>query len=416
MSAARAPGSNSATLGRLAVRAAWIAVALFAGAFALRALVGDVFAIASGSMRPTLWDDADQPDRVLVTFGVDSEELERFDLVVLRREHEREPFVKRVAGLPGETLRILEGDLIVDGSKVGAVAAGVLEPVPLFDSDSGDPLTFLAWNTDVRSAWSLVEEQGRPVFVLDAGERPLGAFAPPLRENVLLADAYLERSGAPPRRLEGSVEVGDLALALELWVAERVDPRQDTPCGTLRATLTERGDRFHCTVQYVPGAAQISLARETGSAPNAPLALAEVKVSVERTGWQRLEFQNVDDRLSVRWNRRTVLHQAYDGNTPSAAPPGSHQVHRKPRFELSGHGKDPIRVRALGIGRDLVHTSHGTFATREPLTLGPDEVFLLGDNSSASRDSREWGPVPVADLVGRVRAIVWPWPRRRLLD
>lgn len=44
--------------------------------------------------------------------------------------------------------------------------------------------------------------------------------------------------------------------------------------------------------------------------------------------------------------------------------------------------------------------------------LGPDEYFMLGDNSESSSDSRFWGVVPRANLVGRASFSWWPFSRR----
>lgn len=44
--------------------------------------------------------------------------------------------------------------------------------------------------------------------------------------------------------------------------------------------------------------------------------------------------------------------------------------------------------------------------------LGPDEYFMLGDNSENSSDSRFWGVVPRRNLVGRACVSWWPFSRR----
>jgi signal peptidase I len=50
------------------------------------------------------------------------------------------------------------------------------------------------------------------------------------------------------------------------------------------------------------------------------------------------------------------------------------------------------------------------FVTRgnETVTLGPKEYMMFGDNRDYSFDSRSWGPMPQADIVGLVRLRLWP--------
>jgi signal peptidase I len=47
--------------------------------------------------------------------------------------------------------------------------------------------------------------------------------------------------------------------------------------------------------------------------------------------------------------------------------------------------------------------------------LGPDEYFALGDNSTASSDSRTWGPVPERLLLGKAVSVYFPLGRVQLI-
>lgn len=51
-----------------------------------------------------------------------------------------------------------------------------------------------------------------------------------------------------------------------------------------------------------------------------------------------------------------------------------------------------------------------------PITLAPDEVWLMGDNRPNSGDSRFMGPIPVSMIQGRAFAIYWPLNRMRTLS
>lgn len=50
-----------------------------------------------------------------------------------------------------------------------------------------------------------------------------------------------------------------------------------------------------------------------------------------------------------------------------------------------------------------------------PLTVPAGSIWVMGDNRTASQDSRYFGPVPVSSVSGRASMIYWPLSNFRLL-
>jgi signal peptidase I len=64
-------------------------------------------------------------------------------------------------------------------------------------------------------------------------------------------------------------------------------------------------------------------------------------------------------------------------------------------------------------GRELVepYLPQGpTTRDFDPVTLGDDQLWVMGDNRENSSDSRFFGPIRVSTIVGRAFVKVWPVP------
>lgn len=83
---------------------------------------------------------------------------------------------------------------------------------------------------------------------------------------------------------------------------------------------------------------------------------------------------------------------------------------------------EPAIFRAIASGRNGYHgfqlAQGGTFLAlpTDEVTLGPDEYFMLGDNTLNSFDSRYWGPVRRRNIVGKVTRVYWPFTRINALE
>lgn len=396
---------------RLLRAALFAALAFVLAVLALRVFVGDVYPVSSSSMRPTLLGGAPEPGAPPETEWVfvryDRSAPARHELVVLDAEDGAQPLVKRVLGLPGERVRLARGDLYVNGALLGSIAPHAVRPV-LWDSALHDPRASWTLPADGGWSWSDTRLEYRPQA--DGDGAPAVQLHAPARDGSL---------GADGRRWPGRLPVNDLALELSVLLPE-------TPgAAVLRCFVTEAGDAFCAElVRDASGAWRVRLRR----APlEAALPVLEAGTeSAEGDVWETLaeasaapasrvlfELANVDDALTVLLDGAVALEHRYERNAPLQRP-GVAAEHVAPRAGLAAAGAawtvDRLRVR-----RDLFWVPQGAFAADRELLLGPDEIFVLGDNSRASTDSRDFGPVRLERVTGRPRAVVWPLERRRRL-
>ena len=70
-----------------------------------------------------------------------------------------------------------------------------------------------------------------------------------------------------------------------------------------------------------------------------------------------------------------------------------------------------VFVNGRQLREPYVSRDRNDFRTTPKERIPPGHYFMMGDNRRQSCDSREWGPVPRDNLIGKVFATYWP-PKR----
>jgi signal peptidase I len=184
--------------------------------------------------------------------------------------------------------------------------------------------------------------------------------------EVPITDALDYNSGLSHLR---PVPVHDFVCAAEAEVV--------AGAGVLRLRLDDGGEQVTAELPAGEGGEARLLDRR------GRVLVAGPSAGLSRGRIHRVEMAFVDRRATVAVDGSTVL-PPVDLPAPSAARSG---VARP--LALGAEGVRAT-VRHLRLGRDVHYAATGTNGVGAPCQLGPDEYFLLGDNSAHSEDSRFW--------------------------
>jgi len=204
---------------------------------------------------------------------------------------------------------------------------------------------------------------------------------------------------------------GDLILECQV--------KHDAAPGKLILEVSRGVDRFQARFDLPSGECslvRLTTNRTSGAQVETVLASQPTKLGRSAGRDTLVRLANVDDRLTLWVGSDLPFGEGvpYKANT-DAQPYDPHDKSAPARIGVSGPG---CEVSAVQLWRDTYYTRYSREAGNlgfQTLYVQPDHYLCLGDNSSQSSDSREWGTVPRRLLLGRAVAVYWPTWRLRII-
>jgi signal peptidase I len=327
----------------------------------------------------------------------------RWEVVAFRRPDEAHAlYVKRVVGLPNESIQIRHGDVYADGqlqrktlAQQRAMAILVHDasqqprlkppPPPRWKAESRHS----AWKTET-SAFIHASTPGEQVMdwlVYHHGHRRGD------RPDEVTPAPVTDVCGYDPGRLRRDEDIHPVTdLMLSLRVAKISGP------GSLVLWATDGWTKFRVEVDPAGGCYRVL---QDGR----PLSHAAGKLFFPREGL-KIEVSLFDQQFLLGLGGQTVVQHPYD--RPDRPP--------TPSVEPLAIGAKRVEVvlDEVRVYRDVYYTqpawSRRGRGTDGAVQLGRGEYFVLGDNSPISDDSRTWTPAAVNDacLLGKPFAVILP--------
>jgi signal peptidase I len=342
----------------------------------------------------------------------------------------RELLVKRVVGLPGEEIRLVDGNVLVDGKIARKPLAAQRSMAILVNDDryrsttaerAGEANGASCWQPRAASdtAWQL--RPGDLCHVsnapgADRGKRELDWIDfRPRRSGRWQAinDHYGYNQSRPILELH---PVYELLLRCEL---------RASGAGQLALRASDRDHDYEVQIALPGGTTRLLVDGATMSEGRVPIARLAEGVSCEVSTIDRQFVFALDGE--PLFEPLEMLESELREASADEKERDARDTNDSATFSIGASGVD-VRVRGAQIFRDIYYTQLPTGYAEDAVEsgiwrVGDDELFVLGDNSPLSQDSRVLPNVPISQLIGRPllvyaprRAVLWRGRQWNLLD
>ncbi len=299
--------------------------------------------------------------------------------------------VKRIVGLPGETVEIRDGEVFID-AEIARKSLAIQRDMAVLVHDTAwttadvnlpnrwSPSSAASW-TQTGAGWQILgssQAADAPAWLDYVHWRRLPGQAEVRESPILDEDGYNQTVSRQLNR------TSDLMLVCQLSAAGT---------GTLLVKVQAAPQPFQIAI--APAKGRVSLLQAGKEVRTARMNATELADPVE------IVVSTFGRQIVLAINDREIIEFPFGTNGDST------QTTSTP-FSIGANNLD-VRISRLQIWRDIYYTPPRRALGSTVRQLGADEYFVLGDNSPISRDSRSWtggGPVSASLLIGPPLAII----------
>jgi len=304
----------------------------------------------------------------------------RWELVVFRSPYDGGQLaVKRVVGLPGETLSLREGNVYVNDAVLVKTLAEQRLLRHLVHRETGRNMRWRPQKSDTwkwkNEAWFHPSDDSRAKAQFSSGAQ--WNWLEYVHPHPMITDQHDYNVGVTQR----------LQIVQELFLSSHVSI---DGTGTFAVKYENGQDSWQFALDLTAGMVRLSQA----GADFLQKPLPEGLLSQLRKKVFLLEVSTFDGQLLLALDEIVVLRYALPASLES-------ECSRTP-WAVGGNGLG-LKLTDTTLYRDKYYAEVHAAGVPSKVPLGQNQYYFLGDNVPVSLDSRQWGPLPERFLVGKPR-------------